>query len=155
MSSLEPVDESYFESAPQRFVHTWSIAQPAKKVWGELVRDEPLHWLRGLRLRWTSSRPFGVGTTRQGKMMGGSMTIDEFFFVWEEGRRLAFYVTKMNVPMFKSFAEDYLVEPEDIDRSRFTWQIAATPSKLGRLAAPMNRQMANRTFRDTGRYFNA
>lgn len=155
MPSLEPVGETYFEHAPQRFVHTWSIAQPAEKVWAELVSEQPLHWLRGLRLRWTSPRPFGVGTTRQGRMMGGLTTVDEYFFIWEEGRRYAFYATQMNVPIFKSFAEDYLVEPDAAERCRFTWRIAVTPSRLGRPGAPMNKLLANRTFRETGRYFNA
>lgn len=155
MPRLEPVDETYFERAPQRFVHTWSIARPAESVWAELVGEHPLHWLRGLRLRWTSPRPFGVGTTRQGKMMGGTMTVDERFFIWEEGHRHAFYVTQMNIPMLKSFAEDYVVEPEGADRCRFAWRIAATPSRLGRASAPVNKLLAKRTFRDTSRYFNA
>jgi hypothetical protein len=155
MPRLEAVDETYFERAPQRFVRTWSVAQPAEEVWGELVGDKALHWERGLRLQWTSPRPFGVGTTRQAKLMGGTITLDEHFFIWEEGRHCAFYATKTNVPAFKSYAEDYVVEPEAADRCGFTWRIAITPSTLGRLSAPVNRLMANRTFRDTGRYFNA
>ena len=155
MARLEPVDETYFERAPQRFVHTWSIGKPAEKVWAELVSEQPLHWLRGLRLRWTSPPPFAVGTTRQGKAMGGRMTIDEHFFIWEEGRRYAFYITEVNSPLFKSFAEDYVVEPDGADRCRFTWRIAVTPSRVGRLVAPLNKVLANRSFRDTGRYFNA
>ena len=155
MPTLEPVDETYFERAPQRFVHTWSIARPAEKVWAELVGEEPLHWLKGLRLRWTSAAPLGVGTTRQGKMMGGMTSLDEYFFIWEEGRRCAFYGTRTTVPTFKSFAEDYVVEPDGADRCRFTWRIAVTPSALGRLGAPINKLMANRTFKDTSRYFNA
>ena len=155
MPSMEPVDETYFERAPQRFVQTWSIAQPAETVWAELTGDQALHWERGLRLRWTSPRPFGVGTTRQAKLMGGTTTFDEYFFIWEEGRHCAFYNTRINIPILKSYAEDYLVEPDGTDRCRFTWQIAMTPSAIGRVSAPMNRIMANRTFRDTSRYFNA
>ena len=154
MPLLQPVDESYFEHAPQRFTRTWAIAQPAEKVWSELTSEEPLHWVRGLRLRWTSPKPFGVGTTRQGKSMG-AMTINEYFFIWEEGRRYAFYCTDINVPLFKAFAEDYVVEPEGPDKCRFTWCIAMTPSLLGRPGAPLNKMMANRTFDETGRYFKA
>ena len=153
MPSLEPVDETYFDRAPQLFAHTWSIAQPTEKVWAELTSDQPLHWVRGLRLRWTSPRPFGVGTTRQGKSMG--LTIDEHFFVWDEGTRYAFYVSQLNVPLFKAFAEDYVLEPDGADGCRFTWRIAMTPSTLGRPGAPLNKLMANRSFADTGRYFNA
>ncbi len=155
MPSLEPVNETYFERAPQRFVHTWTIARPAEKVWAELVSERPLHWCRGLRLRWTSPRPFGVGTTRQAKMMGGAMTADERFFIWEEGRRQAFYFTQLNVAIFTSFAEDYVVEPDGADCCRFTWRGALTPSAFGRPGAPLNKLMFRRTFRDTGRYFNA
>ncbi len=43
MFSLEPVDETYFDHAPVRFVHTWSISRPAESVWAELVSDDPLH----------------------------------------------------------------------------------------------------------------
>ena len=153
MATLQAVDETYFDRAPQLFAHSWSIDQPAEKVWAELTSETPLHWVRGLRLRWTSPQPFGVGTTRQGKTSG--MTIDEHFFIWEEGRRYAFYVTQMSAPLFKSFAEDYIVEPDGADGCRFTWRIAMTPSTLGRLGGPLNKVMANRTFADTGRYFNA
>ena len=61
----------------------------------------------------------------------------------------------MNSPLFKSFAEDYVVEPDGADGCRFTWRIAVTPSSVGRVVAPLNKVLANRTFRDTGRYFNA
>ena len=155
MPTLEAVNETYFERAPQQFVHTWSIAQPAETVWDELVSDNALHWERGLHLQWTSPRPFGVGTTRRTKLMGGTTTLDEHFFIWEEGRRCAFYATSTNVPTFKSYAEDYVVEPLGTTHCRFTWRIAITPSTLGRLSAPVNRLMANRTFRDTARHFNA
>lgn len=50
MPVLRPVDEGYFDLAPQRFSHTWSIARPAQAVWAELTSEQPLHWLRGLRL---------------------------------------------------------------------------------------------------------
>jgi hypothetical protein len=87
--------------------------------------------------------------------MGGAMIVDGHFFIWEEGRRCAFFVTKLNVPLFKSFAEDYVVEPSGAGGCRFTWRIAMTPSALARPGAIVNKLMANRTFRYTGRYFNA
>ena len=155
MPSLEPVADTYFDRAPERFVHTWSIACPAEKVWAELVGEQPLHWCRGLRLQWTSPRPFGVGTTRQAKMMGGAMTADEHFFIWDEGRRHAFYFAQVNMPIFTSFAEDYAVESDGVGRCRFTWRVGLTPSAFGRPGAPLNKLIFRRIFRDTGRYFNA
>jgi Polyketide cyclase / dehydrase and lipid transport len=151
--ALESVDERYFDLAPQRFSHSWLIAKPADAVWAELVSEQPLQWCRGLRIRWTSPRPFGVGTTRQAKAMGGLSVGDAYFFIWEEGRRKAFYFTRYNLPVFTSFAEDYLVESEGTDRCRFTWRIALTPRPLGR--GPLNKVVFESAFRATGRYFNA
>ena len=155
MPSLAPVDESYFARAPQLFVGTWSIAQPAERVWAELTGDRPLHWCRGLSIAWTSPKPFGVGTTRRARVLGGAMTVEECFFLWDEGRRYAFYFTHANLPVFASVGEDYVVEPDGPDRCRFTWRVAMTPTPLGRPGAPVNKLLFSRFFRDTGRYFNA
>ncbi len=155
MPSLAPIDQSYFDVAPQRFAHTWSIAQPAEAVWGELTGERPLHWCRGLSTAWTSPRPFGVGTTRRAKVLGGALTGEEHFFIWDEGRRYAFYFTHANLPVFSSVAEDYVVEPDGADRCRFTWRVAMTPTTLGKPGAPLNKLLFDRFFQDTGRYFNA
>jgi hypothetical protein len=154
MASMEPVDESYFDNAPQRFARTWSIARPAAAVWAELVGERPLHWCRGLTIRWTSPQPFGVGTTRQAKTFGGLTRGDEYFFIWEEGRRYAFYFTESNPPLFTSLAEDYTVEPNGPDHCLFSWRVGLTPSALGKPGAPLNKLLFSSFFRDTGRYFN-
>jgi hypothetical protein len=151
--ALEPVDEGYFDLAPQRFSHSWLIARPADAVWAELVSERPLHWCRGIRIRWTSPRPFGMGTTRQAKTLGGLGVGDAYYFVWDEGRRQAFYFTRYSLPLFTSFAEDYVVAPAGTDRCRFTWRIALTPRSLGR--GPLNKLSFDYAFRATGRYFNA
>jgi Polyketide cyclase / dehydrase and lipid transport len=154
--SLDPVDERYFDYAPQRFAHTWSIAQPIEAVWADLVADRPLDWCRGLRISWTSPRPLGVGSTRHIKGMGGLSTGDDYFFIWEEGRRQAFYAARANgVPLFTSLAQEYTVEPDGRERCRFTWRVAATPSTLGRPIARLNKLLFAGLFRQTGRYFKA
>lgn len=155
MPELQPVDESFLASAPVRYSHRWSIARPASDVWAELAGDRPLHWCRGLVVNWTSPRPFSIGTTRQAKALGGVMKIQERFFVWEEGHRYAFYVTEANVPLFKSLAEDYVVETDGPDRCTFSWTIAAAPTALGKPGGPINSLLFNSFFKDTARYFNA
>ena len=154
MPALHPVDESFFGSAPERYSHSWEINRPAADVWAELVADRPLHWCRGLGVKWTSLPPFSVGSTRQAKVMG-AMKLQERFFIWEEGRRYAFYVAKANSPMFKSIAEDYVVEPDGPSRCTFTWTIAMEPSALGKPGAPMNALIFSHFFKDTARHFAA
>lgn len=154
MLALTHVDENYFDTAPLRFARSWSISRPAESVWAELVSDKPLHWCRGLAVQPTSPRPYGIGATRRAKVLR-LITIDEYFFDWEEGRRYSFYFSHMNLPLFVSGAEDYLVEPEGPGRCRFTWRVGITPTAIGRTGAPLNKLLFRSFFRDTGRYFDA
>lgn len=154
-SVLEPVDEGFFASAPERYSDTFAIARPAEQVWADLVSEKPLAWCRGLSLRWTSERPFGVGTTRQAASLGGMMKLNERYFIWEDGHRQAFYATDVNLPLFKRFAEDYVVEPDGADRCRLSWTFALEPSALGRPGAPVNGFIFRRMFAETRRHYNA
>jgi hypothetical protein len=154
MPSLTPVDESFFQTAPQRFTHTWEIARPADSVWSELNGDQPLHWITGFSITWNTAPPFGVGTTRTASVLG-LIKMEEKYFIWEEGRRNAFYGAAMNLPLFTSLAEDYVVEPRGENACTFTWTIAVEPSPLGKPGAPVNKLLFGQAFRDTGKHFRA
>jgi hypothetical protein len=153
--TLQSADESFLGSAPVRYSDTFRIARPAERVWSELVSEKPLDWCRVLSVRWTSERPFAVGSTRQAKVLGGAMKVQERFFIWEEGHRYTFYVTEANVPVFRRIVEDYVVEPEGPDRCRFTWTVALEPTPLGRPGGPLNGLIFKSLFVDTRRHFNA
>ena len=132
----------------------FEIAQSAEKVWAELTADDALHWCRILQdVRWTSPRPFGVGTTREVKALRGANMLREHYFLWEEGRRPSFYVTEATAPLVRALAEDYLVEPRGEDACRFTWMIAVAPSAIGRLGTPLNRAILKTLFTDTARHY--
>jgi hypothetical protein len=155
MATLQPVDETFLDSAPVRFSETFAIPKPAPEVWAELTREGSLDFCRALKgAHWISPRPFGVGTSRIMKTTGGALSLTETYFRWEEGRRKSFYVEAVNLPLFKRFAEDYLVEP-DGDGCRFTWTIAAEPTPLGRPGAPVNRLLVKSMFADTRKHFGA
>jgi hypothetical protein len=94
---LPAVDQAFLASAPSRFVDEIEIALPADTVWAELTRDGTLDWCRGLEITWLSPRPFGVGTKRRAKLLG-LLRVDEEYFLWEEGRRMAFFVTAVRPP---------------------------------------------------------
>ena len=61
-----------------------------------------------------SPRPFGVGTKRQAKLFGVPLRVQEEYFIWEEGRRMAFFVTDGRPPAYRRSAEDYAVEPAPV-----------------------------------------
>jgi len=122
--ALEPADAAFLASAPHIFRYQKRFAASPEKVWESLVSDESLAaWGPMIKdVTWTSPRPFGVGTTRDVTAPGGSV-MRERFFQWEEGRRKSFYVYESAMPVFKRFAEDYLVEPAG-GETLFTWTLA-------------------------------
>lgn len=142
---LLPCDESYFEQAPYVYRYPVDLPVPPATVWASLTSDRSMaDWGLGIHsLRWTSPRPFGVGTTREVVLPGRVMAVRERFFRWEEGRRKSFCGTETNRPVVARFAEDYLVEPGPLG-ARFTWTIAFEPVRRSlapvfSLAAPLNR----------------
>jgi hypothetical protein len=150
----DPVDESFFAAAPVRLRASFEVNQSAAKVWAELTADDALHWCRILQeVRWTSPRPFGVGTTREVNALHGANKLRERYFIWEEGRRHSFYVVETSGLLFKSLAEDYLVEPRGEDACRFTWTIALAPSALGKATMPVNKAILKTLFTDTARHY--
>lgn len=156
--NLAPVaDDSIFATAPHAYSYTLDLAAPADDVWAGLVADRPLAWCRTLSGRYTSPRPFGVGTTRAVTVMG-LLKLRERFFIWDDAnRRHAFYVEQANVPVFRRFAEDYQVTPTR-SGCRFTWRFAfEARTGIGlpfALAQPVNKTLILDGFmRDTRKRF--
>ena len=153
---LKPGDEAFLSSAANRMVDTMEIARPAESVWCELTSDETLSWCRLLAgATWTSPRPFGEGTTKEVRTPLGALVLREVYFRWEEGRRKSFYVAKATAPLFRTFAEDYLVEETSPTDCRFTWTVAFEAPAAARPGDPINRLITRSLFRDTRRHFGA
>lgn len=152
----EPVDATFFDSAPVRLSDTFAVSRPAADVWADLTADGTLSWCRILDdITWTSPRPFGVGTTRTAKSLKGANVIHEHYFRWEEGRRKSFYVIDASAPLFKRFAEDYLVEPASDNSCSFTWTIAYESRPSMRPGRPVNDRLLRTLFTDTRKHYAA
>ena len=99
----------------------------AEKVFA-LFEDEQAwpRWFAEIsEVTWTSARPFGVGTTRTVVLQ--TLTVHEHFFLWEPGRRFAFYFTGHTRPLLQRFFEDYQLEDLEDGRCRFTWRVGFQP----------------------------
>jgi hypothetical protein len=152
---LRPGDDEFLQSAPQRQVGVFEIPMPASRVWADLTSDYTLGWCRALRsVTWTSERPFGVGTTRTVKP-GPGFALGEVYFHWEEGRQKSFYIAEATLPLFRCFAEDYLVEELSPSSCRFTWTIASESQPAARPGNPINALITKSLFSDTRRHFAA
>jgi hypothetical protein len=155
---LEPADASIFETAPLIYRYTVRLAVAPERVWASIASDRSLaDWGLGVKaLRWTSPRPFGVGTTREVVLPLGTMTVRERFFRWDEGKGYSFYVYEANRPGLKRFAEDYVIEP-DGSGALFTWTIAIEPqprmTPLMKVLSPVTRQAFGQVARGAKTYF--
>jgi hypothetical protein len=129
---LEPADDDFFTSAPHVFRYQKRFAATPEQVWASLTSDISIAaWGPSIKeVNWTSPRPFGVGTTRDVVAFGGS-TMRERYFRWHEGSSHAFYAYESKLPIFKRFAEDYVVEADGAE-TLFTWTVAIEPKNAFR-----------------------
>lgn len=156
--TLEPADSSVFSEAPVRWEFSTHFAAPPARVWESLSSDESVAaWGRGVEtVRWTSPRPFGVGTTREVTLALKAATVREEFFSWDAGRGYSFCARESNRPGLRRFAEDYQISPAGTG-TLFVWRVAIEPVPAAavamRLLAPVVRAAFGQMVRDGVRYF--
>jgi len=123
---LESGDD-FLASAPFRYVNTVDVPVPPDRTWAALTADDTLvSWTRLVSgLRWTTPRPFSVGTTREITLLR-FITARERYYRWDEGRRKTFTGLALTVPGVRRLVEDYVVEPTPRG-SRFIWTMALQP----------------------------
>ncbi len=104
LREMEPVDADYPFTGPTRRQLRQPIATSAETLFRCLV-DGPAwkRWL-GIDVEWTSTAPYGVGTTRTVTTAG--QTIEEYFVRWDDGERMTFRFERSTLPV-AAFAEDY------------------------------------------------
>lgn len=136
LKKMQPVGEAYLAD---RAVEVRGVLKvPASAVWAALVDDRAwTEWLPITRVVWTSPKPFGVGTTRTVEI--GNQVVEETFFAWDEGARMAFRFEATSLPV-SAAVEDYRVTPAG-EGCEFVWRgKASAPLFLGGL---ITRQLAS------------
>ena len=126
---LESGDD-FLGSAPFRYVNSVDVPVSPEQVWAALTADETLvSWSPLVTgLRWTSPRPFSVGTTREVTVLR-LITARERYYRWDEGKRMTFTGVQASVRGLRRLAEDYVVVPTPAG-SRFVWTLALEPSPI-------------------------
>ncbi len=130
LKTHEAVGEDYLAGAKGPAI-TWKFSVPAPMVWAALL--DPVAWTQWLpitKVTWTSPAPFGPGTTRTVEI--GRQVVEETFFAWEEGRRMAFRFERSTLPV-SAAVEDYQLVA-DGDGCELRWNgRASAPLLLGGL----------------------
>jgi hypothetical protein len=143
--------DDFLQTAPFRYVNTLDLPVAPEQVWAALTADDALvSWSPLVSgLRWTTPRPFGVGTTREVTMFR-LMTSRERYYRWDDGQRKTFTAVDVSVPGLRRLAEDYVVEPT-LGGSRFIWTVVLEPAPtltpMLRLADPITAWMLRRVAR--------
>lgn len=145
--SCREVDERFLDSAPLKFVNEVVIDATPGQTFDVLEDgDSWPKWFKDIvKVEWTSSKPFGVGTTRTVTLK--TMTVYEKFFIWESGRRFAFFFTEMSLPLASAFCEDYRLEAIGDGKTRFTYIVACEPRLMLKLLGPIGKWVFGSMFR--------
>jgi len=132
----KPVGEDYLAKGATVVRHAFPF--PPSAVWAALLDAKAwTEWLPITKVTWTSPQPFKVGTTRTVEL--GASAVEETFFAWEEGKRMAFRFEKSALPL-SAAVEDYRVVPT-AGGSELIWAgKASAPFPLGWL---ISRQLAS------------
>jgi len=143
-----PVDSTFFDTAPMRFKNAVDLAAAPVDVFAIFEDGESWpRWFHAIhKVVWTSSKPYGVGTTRTVWLT--PVAIDERFFRWEQGRRFSFYLTGHSMPLVHALAEDYLLEELAPGNTRFTYSVAIEPRLALRMGGPIARSYFDSIFQD-------
>lgn len=122
------VHEEVFGEAATIVQRQQEIGVSSATVFDSLCRADDWRRWAGLDVTWTSKEPHGVGATRwvrpsQLKLPSSVGAVHERFFVWEDGRRLAFHAERSPIPV-PVFAEDYVVTDVADGGSELRWTLA-------------------------------
>lgn len=148
---LFAAEDDFLQAAPFQYVNMVDLPVAPERMWAALTADDTLvSWTPLVTgLRWTTPRPFGVGTTREVTILR-LLTSRERYYRWDQGRRKTFTAIEVSVPGLRRLAEDYVVERTPAG-SRFIWTLALEPGPILRpilrLTNPITASMLRRVAR--------
>ena len=144
-----PENLDFLDRAPFRFVNEGEMPVSAERLF-EVLADASTwpKWFDDMReARWTSPAPYGVGSTRYVRLT--TTAVDERILAFEPGRRFAFRLESIGLPLVRAMVEDYAVESLGATRSKLHWVAAYEPTTLARAVHPVVRAVFGRQFRRT------
>ena len=143
---VEAVPLSFIESAPYRFENTVLLdAPPARvfEIWANAEAQKD--WFQDfVENRWKSA-VHGVGAEREVELK--LLTVRERFLIWEPGKRMAFTIYGITLPLVKAMVEDITLEPVGDRATRMVWRAHYTPSLLMKMIHPLGRKVGYHIYR--------
>jgi uncharacterized protein YndB with AHSA1/START domain len=149
--ALEVQDLSFTRTAPFKFENEAILDAPPERVFEVIATGESQStWFQDfVGIRWTTPPPYGVGSERDVELK--LLTVSEHFLAWEPGKRLAFTIRSMTLPIVDAMVEDMVLEPVGADRTRLLWRAHYRPRGFMRPFHPVLRLVFGQLFTESTR----
>lgn len=155
MTSTIKKSLAYVKVAPVVISVTRDVQAPAEVAW-DVIADTPSwpEWFpRMSKAEYTSSKPPGIGATRQVKV--GPLVVDEEFIAWERPTVWGFTFLETNVPFARAGVELAEIESLGAARSRITYTMAVDlrgPMFFRRIFKPLTKRSLGNALESFARY---
>lgn len=120
--NLSKIDISFAINAPEHFISQRIIPAPPHKVFQILAENPWEEWFDDVvSSKWTSPEPYGNGSKREVRLK--AFIARETFLVWEPGKRIAFSIDQLTMPLVKAMMEDLEMEESIDGGTRLKWTV--------------------------------
>ena len=143
MRTLDPIALDQLDTQPFKLAVTASLDADPDVVFAELG-DMSLWFPLMYKSVWKTGATSGVGAEREVRVHTFG-AFRERMLAWDTGERVAFTMTETSSPLIDRMAEDWWVA-HDTAGTRLSWNVYATPTRLGRPAAPALRLVLKMIF---------
>lgn len=141
MYVTRPVDLDFLQTAPLRMTFANTLRATPGAVFDAIAHDVASlpHWYGAVAdAQYGGSGPFGVGTKRRVRLVGG-VAFHEQVLAWDTPHRYAYRIERTTVPGIRAMAEEWTVLPTPAG-TRVAWTMAvdaALPTAMAvRASAP-------------------
>lgn len=128
MYQYQPIDLSYFDTAPIRLDDHLDVDFPVASIWPIFADNKAWEeFTSGIKeATWTSEPPVHPGSTRRVQLTGmaGHGVVDEVFFDWQPNQQFAFYMSEGTSKMLVAYGEFWSVEDLGDGRTRLRLRTA-------------------------------
>jgi uncharacterized protein YndB with AHSA1/START domain len=138
----------FFDVAPFRVVTEVILSSPPHVVFDTFADDAAWpRWFTEVRVqRWLGAETHGVGARREVTFssFGVAVPVRERFLAWQPGKRFAFSMDAIGLPVLHAAGEDYRLEALGRDRTRLRWLFCYDPALPGQMVDPALRLFLRR-----------
>jgi hypothetical protein len=147
MRELTPQGLDFLASPPEHMDFEQDVAASADAVFAILADTDRMSlWLDDfVGAEWLGEPRGGAGSRRRVRLR--TLTVIERFVAWEPGKRFAFTMEAISLPIVRAVGEDMRLEAVGEGRCRVRWRVAYDPVPLARLVHPLIRWNFGRLFR--------